>query len=321
MSDTTAKKISLVIPCYNEEEVLPKLFERVEKAADTWKKDWEVICVDDGSKDKTWQLLTAKSKSDPRWKAISFSRNFGHQTAISCGLEAATGDAIVVIDADLQDPPEELHRYINKWEEGYDVVYAIRQKRKESGPKRLAYWLFYRLLSKLITFEIPLDSGDFSIMDRKVVNTLNSMPERNRFVRGLRAWTGFNQIGLAYERHERAAGETKYPFSKLLKLALDGIFSFSTVPLTITSYLGLLISLVALIGMVFTLLQRIFENDFAKIGIGPVPGYATTLVSVLFLGGVQLLFLGIIGHYLSRIYDEVKGRPQWIVKDRIGFEK
>ena len=199
------------------------------------------------------------------------------------------------------------------------MVYAIRQKRKESHPKRLAYWLFYRVLSKLITFEIPLDSGDFSIMDRKVVNVLKAMPERNRFVRGLRAWSGFKQIGLAYERHERAAGETKYPFKKLLKLAFDGIFSFSTVPLTITSYFGLLISSVALLGVMFTFLQRLFESEFSKIGIGPVPGYATTLISVLFLGGVQLISLGIIGHYLSRIYEEVKGRPQWIIKDKVGL--
>lgn len=309
----------MVIPCYNEEEVLPKLFERLSNAAESWKKDWEVICVDDGSKDKTWEILQSKSSTDPRWKAIAFSRNFGHQTAISCGLENAQGDAVIVLDADLQDPPEELHRYISKWEEGYDVVYAVRQKRKESHPKRFAYWLFYRVLSKLITFEIPLDSGDFSIMDRKVVNVLKAMPERNRFVRGLRAWSGFKQIGLAYERHERAAGETKYPFKKLLKLAFDGIFSFSTVPLTITSYFGLLISSVALFGVMFTFLQRLFENEFSKIGIGPVPGYATTLISVLFLGGVQLISLGIIGHYLSRIYEEVKGRPQWIIKDKVGL--
>ncbi len=319
MTENSQKKISLVIPCYNEELVLPKLFDRLTNAAQNWNKDWEVVCVDDGSKDKTWEILNSQSKLDPRWKAISFSRNFGHQTAISCGLEHAFGDAIIVLDADLQDPPEELHRYISKWEEGYDVVYAIRQKRKESAPKRFGYWLFYRLLSKLIDFEIPLDTGDFSIMDKKVVEVLKTMPERNRFVRGLRAWSGFRQIGLEYERHERAAGETKYPFKKLLKLAFDGIFSFSTVPLTITSYFGLGISFVALLGVLFTLLQRVFEHEFSIIGIGPVPGYATTLISVLFLGGVQLISLGIIGHYLSRIYDEVKGRPQWIIKDKTGF--
>lgn len=315
------RKISLVIPCYNEETVLDQLVARVTKSANSWKYDWEVVCVDDGSKDATWQKLVDQNKKDPRWKALSFSRNFGHQTAISCGLSLAQGNAIIVMDADLQDPPEELHRYITKWEEGYDVIYAVRTKRKEAFFKRFAYQSFYRILSKLVDFNIPLDSGDFSLMDRKVVEVLNSMPERNRFVRGLRAWSGFKQIGLEYERAERVAGETKYSFRKLLKLAFDGIFSFSTVPLTLATYLGLIVSGIALLGAIFTLLQKVFSDWFTKIGLGPVPGYPTTLISILFLGGIQLVFLGIIGNYLSRIYDEVKDRPQWIIKEKVGFNK
>ncbi|MFA5776395.1 MAG: glycosyltransferase family 2 protein [Patescibacteria group bacterium] len=314
------KKISIVIPCYNEEEVLDQLFKRVTKSAESWKKEWEAVCVDDGSKDSTWHKLKTQSEKDPRWKALSFSRNFGHQTAISCGLYHAHGDAVIVMDADLQDPPEELHRYISKWEEGYDVVYAIRTKRKEGLFKRLGYKAFYRILSKLVDFNIPLDSGDFSLMDKKVVEVLRNMPERNRFVRGLRAWSGFKQVGLEYERSERLAGETKYPFKKLLKLAFDGVFSFSTIPLTMASYFGLVVSGLALIGAIFTLLQKLFSNSFAKIGLGPVPGYATTLISILFLGGIQLIFLGIIGSYLSRIYDEVKGRPHWIIREKVGLD-
>lgn len=314
------KKISLVIPCYNEQEVLPQLFQRITKSAEAWNKDWEAICIDDGSKDNTWQLLYEKSQKDPRWKAISFSRNFGHQTAVSCGIEYATGDAVIVMDADLQDPPEELSRYIEKWEEGYEVVYAIREKRKENFFKRSAYWLFYRILSKMVDFDIPLDSGDFSLMDKKVADALRSMPERHRFVRGLRAWSGFKQIGLKYERQKRAKGEPKYDFKKLLQLAFDGILSFSSMPLTLASHLGIIVSGVSLLGIVFTFLQRIFKEYFAQLGIAPVPGFATTVISILFLGGVQLIFLGIIGAYLSRIYDEVKGRPKWIIRRQANIE-
>jgi len=313
------KKISVVIPCYNEEAVLDQLFKRVTTSAELWKKDWEVICIDDGSKDSTWHKLKTQSQKDPRWKAFSFSRNFGHQISISCGLNYACGDAVIVMDADLQDPPEELHRFISKWEEGYDVVYAIRTKRKEGLFKRLGYKLFYRILSKLVDFNIALDSGDFSLMDRKVVDVLKNMPERNCFIRGLRAWGGFNQIGLEYERAERSAGKTKYPLKKLLKLAFDGIFSFSTIPLTMASYFGLVVSGLALLGAIFTLLQKLFSGFFESVGLGPVLGYTTTLMCVLFLGGIQLIFLGIIGSYLGRIYDEVKGRPRWVIKDTIGL--
>ncbi|GBD95763.1 MAG TPA: glycosyltransferase [Nitrospirae bacterium] len=312
-------KISVVIPCYNEEEVLPELFSRMEKAAESWGCDWEIICVDDGSDDKTLELLSNQHKTDPRWSVLSFSRNFGHQTAVSAGIFHSSGDAVIIIDADLQDPPEEIERFIQRWQDGYEIVYAVRQHRKEGILKKAAYWTFYRMLSKMIDFELPLDSGDFCIMDRKVIDILNSMPERNRFVRGLRAWSGFKQTGLVYERQTRAAGLSKYDFKKLRRLALDGIISFSTVPLAVASHLGLWITVLSLLGIIFTLSQFIFEDFFNSIGWGPIPGVTTIVISVLFLGGVQLMFLGVLGQYLGRIYDEVKKRPPWIIRQSLGL--
>jgi dolichol-phosphate mannosyltransferase len=319
MTINANKKISIVVPCYNEQEVLPELFRRMTEAAISWGTAWEVICVDDGSNDKTMNLLSSQHKKDPRWSVISFSRNFGHQTAVSAGIFHATGDAVIIIDADLQDPPEEIHRFIEKWQEGYDIVYAVRQHRKEGILKRVSYWTFYRMLSKMIDFELPLDSGDFCIMDRKMVDILNSMPERNRFVRGLRAWSGFKQTGLVYERQTRAAGLAKYDFKKLRRLALDGILSFSTVPLAVAAHLGLWVTGLSFIGIIFTLSQFIFEDFFNAIGWGPIPGVTTIVISVLFLGGVQLIVLGVIGQYLGRIYDEVKKRPRWIIRQSLGL--
>jgi dolichol-phosphate mannosyltransferase len=313
------KKISVVIPCYNEQDVLSELFRRMTDAAESWGLNWEIICVDDGSSDKTWDLLSDQHAKDPRWSVISFSRNFGHQTAVSAGIFHATGDAVIVIDADLQDPPEEIHRFIDKWQEGYDIVYAIRKRRKEGIFKKISYWIFYRILSKMIDFELPLDSGDFCIMDRRIVDILNSMPERNRFVRGLRAWSGFKQIGLVYERQGRAAGLSKYDFKKLRRLALDGIVSFSTVPLSVVAHIGLWITVLSSLGIILHVSQFIFEDFFTSIGWGPVPGVPTIVISVLFLGGVQLTVLGVIGQYLGRIYDEVKQRPRWIIKQSLGL--
>ncbi|MBI4697858.1 MAG: glycosyltransferase family 2 protein [Nitrospirae bacterium] len=311
-------KISVVIPCFNEQEVLPELFLRMQGAAEGWGKDWEIICVDDGSYDNTWNLLCEQHARDPRWIALSFSRNFGHQTAVSAGIFHATGDAVIIVDADLQDPPEEIHRFIGKWQEGYDIVYAIRTHRKEGIFKRLSYWAFYRIMSKMIDFELPLDSGDFCLMDRKIVDILNSLPERNRFVRGLRAWTGFNQTGLIYERQARAAGRAKYNFKKLRRLAIDGVISFSSVPLSLAAHLGLFVSLLSFTGIILLILQRIYESFFESIGLGPKPGFAI-IIAILFLGGVQLIYLGVIGQYLGRIYDEVKRRPQWIIKQSLGL--
>ncbi len=319
MNSRENKKISVVIPCYNEEEVLPELFRQMKEAAESWGCDWEIICVDDGSNDKTLELLSDQHEKDPRWSVLSFSRNFGHQTAVSAGIFHATGYAVIVIDADLQDPPEEMHRFIEKWQEGYDIVYAVRQKRKEGILKKISYWMFYRMLSKMIDFKLPLDSGDFCIMDRKVVDILNSMPERTRFVRGLRAWSGFKQTGLVYERHARAAGDTKYNFKKLRRLALDGIISFSTAPLALAAHIGLWISTLSFLGIIVLVLHYIFADFFKSIGLGLEPGFSIH-VTILFLGGVQLIFLGIIGQYLGRIYDEVKHRPRWIIKQSLGIK-
>ena len=312
-------KVSVVIPCYNEQEVLPDLFQRLTAAADSWKTDWEVICVDDGSRDQTWPMLAAQQAKDPRWRALSFARNFGHQIAVSAGIYHAEGDAVIVIDADLQDPPEELARFLEKWREGFEVVYAIREKRKEGPVKKVCYWVFYRLMSRVVPFELPEDSGDFCLMDRKVVEVLKAMPERNRFVRGLRAWSGFRQTGLRYERQARAAGEAEYNFRRLFRLARDGIFSFSTVPLTLVAQAGMWISLVSFAGILWVLATKIFSDFFSRHGFPPVQGFTTIVILILFLGGIQMMSLGIIGEYIGRIYDEVKCRPHWVIRGSAGI--
>ena len=313
------KKLSIIVPCYDEQDVLPELFARLASVAASWGMDYEVICVDDGSRDRTWEMLKDQNQKDPHWRCLSFARNFGHQTAVSAGLFYAAGDAAVVIDADLEDPPEQIACFVEKWREGYDVIYGIRQKRKVGWFKRLCYWTFYRLMARLVAFEIPLDTGDFCLISRRVLDTINAMPERNRFVRGLRAWSGFRQTGVAYERAARFAGEPKYNFKKLVKLAMDGLFSFSKVPLRVATYLGLSVSAVAFFGVLFTFAQKIFAAEFARIGLAPGAGFPTIVISVLFLGGVQLICLGILGEYIGRIYEEVKGRPLWILRDSAGI--
>ena len=313
-------KITIVIPCYNEQAVLPELFRRLTASARTWECDWDVLCVDDGSSDRSWELLVKQHERDERWRGISLSRNFGHQAALSAGLYHAQGDAVVCLDADLQDAPEVILSLIQKWREGYDVVYGIRRHRKESGVKRMCYWLFYRLLERMARTRIPPDSGDFCLMDRRVVEVLRCMPERNRFVRGLRAWAGFQQVGVEYERSARAAGEVKYTLRKLMRLAMDGIFSFSTVPLTLVSQAGLWISGLALIGIVWTLATKLFSEFFAELGFPPVQGFTTIVICILFLGGIQLLSIGIIGEYLGRVYDEVKRRPPWVIATTAGID-
>ena len=316
-----ANKISVIIPCFNEEAVLPQLFQRLAMVAETWALAYEIICVDDGSRDRTWELLKAQNQRDARWRCLSFARNFGHQVAVSAGLYHATGDAVVIIDADLQDPPEQVWRLIEKWREGFQVVYAVRTKRDDAKLKQFLAWGFYRILSKAVPFDVPADSGDFCLLDRRVVEVLNALPERNRYLRGLRAWSGFRQIGIEFERHARAAGTPQYTFKKSFKLAMDGMFSFSTVPLRLATYLGLAVSLAAFLGALFTLCQKIFAEQFAKLGMTPGPhGIPTLVISTLFLGGVQLICLGILGEYLGRIYDEVKGRPHWIIQDQAGLE-
>jgi polyisoprenyl-phosphate glycosyltransferase len=314
-------KISVIIPCFNEADVLPKLFARVDGAAATWNADYEIICVDDGSRDGTWEILKAQNQKDARWRSLAFARNFGHQVAVSAGLFYATGDAVVIIDADLQDPPEQISRLLEKWREGFQVVYAVRAKREDAKLKQFLAWGFYRLLAKAVPFNVPADAGDFCLLDRRVVAVMNALPERNRYLRGLRAWSGFRQTGVAFERHARAGGAPQYTFKKSFRLAMDGIFSFSTLPLRLATYVGLIVSLAAFLGALFTLLQKIFADEFAKFGFGPGPhGIPTLVISTLFLGGVQLICLGILGEYLGRIYDEVKGRPHWIVQDHAGLE-
>ena len=313
--------ISVVVPCYNESAVLDRLYERLTAAAESWNEPFEIVVVDDGSNMETWGKLNAIHRQDPRWRLVRFSRNFGHQTAVSAGLSYASGDAVLVIDADLQDPPEILHEFLAKWREGYEVVYAVRRNRKESLFKRVCYSAFYRVLSKMSDVAIPLDSGDFCLMDRKVVDLLCSFPEQNRFVRGLRAWTGFRQVGLPYDRHAREAGEPQYTFRGLVKLAVDGVFSFSTAPLRFVTRMGFFISALAMAGTVFSLAQRVFADWFAQIGLRPVPGFATIVISLLFLGGIQLISLGVIGEYIGRIYEQVKQRPLWIVRETWGWEE
>ena len=313
------QKISIIVPCYNEEAVLPKLFTRMSAVAADWGTDYEIICVDDGSRDRTWELLQAQNQKDPRWRGLSFARNFGHQTAVSAGLYHATGDAAVIIDADLQDPPEEIARMLAKWREGHDVVFAVRKKRMDPFIKRTLAWGFYRLLAKMTPFPIPTEAGDFCLLDRKVMAVINSLPERSRYLRGLRTWCGFKQTALEFERGERAAGVPQYTFKKSFKLAMDGLFSFSAMPLRLATYLGLWVSGFAFAGVVFTFLQKIFAEQFAKIGLAPGPGFPTVVISILFLGGVQLICLGILGEYIARIYEEVKGRPLWIIRDRAGI--
>ncbi len=255
----------------------------------------------------------------PRWRCLAFTRNFGHQIAVSAALFHADGDAVVIIDADLQDPPEQVAGLLAKWREGFDVVFAVRKARQDPLGKRLLAWGFYRLISWLSPFPLPTDAGDFCLLDRKVVNVLNALPERNRYLRGLRSWCGFKQGSVEFERAARAAGAPQYTFKRSLKLALDGLFSFSAAPLRLATHLGLLVSSFAFLGAVFTFLQKLFARQFAKIGLEPGPGFPTVVISILFLGGVQLICLGILGEYIGRIYEEVKGRPLWIIRDSCGI--
>jgi len=313
------EKISLVIPCYNEEEVLPSLFGRVGSWMRSLDCKVEVILVDDGSQDRTWMLIEGYTGSNPAWKGVGLSRNFGHQIAVSAGMAEATGDAVCVMDADLQDPPEVLSEFIERWRGGADVVYGLRCQRKDRSLKKALAWFFYRILSKMSKIEIPLDSGDFCLMDRKVVDIMNALPERNRYLRGLRVWCGFRHEAVKFNREARHAGEPCYTFQRSLKLAMDGIFSFSAVPLSVASHLGLWVSITALLGAIFTFFQRMFPDFFGKFGMAPGPGFATIVISILFLGGVQLICLGILGAYLGRIYEEVQGRPQWIVERKVNL--
>jgi dolichol-phosphate mannosyltransferase len=312
-ADGAVPEISVIIPVYNEEDTLGVLIERLVTVLDGFGETFELVFIDDGSHDRSLEMLRDFHAKDARIKCLSLSRNFGHQVAVSCGLDHAAGRAVIVMDGDLQDPPEILPDLVGKWREGYDVVYAVRRKRKENFLKRGAYASFYWLLRKVSYLDIPLDSGDFSLMDRRVVDLLKQMPERNRFVRGLRTWVGLRQTPFIYERGARFAGESKYGLTKLMRLAFDGLISYSFVPLRVVSNLGMLVSLSALGYMIFLIIDRFFGER------GTIEGWTSTVVILLFIGGVQLLSLGIIGEYIGRIFDEVKQRPQYVVGERVGL--
>ncbi len=305
---------SLVIPVYNEEQTLAETCRRVTAVLDTLPEESEIILVDDGSRDGSLSLIRSLHESDHRIRYASLSRNFGHQIAVTAGLNFATGDAVIVLDADLQDPPELIPTLIAKWREGYEVVYAQRTARQREGAaKRMFAYLFYRVLRLLTNEEIPTDTGDFCLMDRKVVDVLNSLPERGRYLRGLRAWVGFRQAAVPFERESRYAGDVKYTFRKSLSLAVTGIISFSRVPLRLATYLGFLVAGFALVMVGLVVYWRIFYPT------APLIGYTIITAAIFFLAAVQLLCLGIVGEYLGRVYDEVKGRPIFTIKEIAGL--
>jgi len=306
---------SIVVPVYNEEDILMEFYNRVTSALNSVKERYEIVFINDGSVDGSLAILKAFHAKDPNVKVVNFSRNFGHQLAITAGMDYSTGNAVIVMDSDLQDPPEVIISLIEKWKEGYDVVYAIREARKgETVFKKLTATFFYRLIVKITNVNIQADVGDFRLIDKKVIDALRTIRERHRFIRGLVSWVGFKQTGITYVRNERFAGETKYPFKKMLKFAIDGITSFSFLPLQLAMYAGVVISLLSFVCGLYILCLRIITGQF-------IPGIAGILVSVLFLGGIQLLFLGLIGEYVGRMYDEIKQRPLYIVQEFLGFNQ
>ena len=313
MNDLRPPLLSLVIPCFNEEEVLAETMKRLKAfCAGVSGMAIELIFVDDGSRDRTREFLRTYAAEDARIRVVGFARNFGHQIAVTAGIDAARGDAVVLIDADLQDPPEVVHQMIAKWREGYDVVYGTRTDRPgESAFKLATARSFYRVLNRLSDVPIPLDTGDFRLMSRAVVDTLKAMPERDRFVRGMVSWVGFKQVALPYRRAERFAGVSKYPLRKMLRFATDGILSFSIKPLQMSITLGLLAAALSMAGIGYALFLRIFTNIW-------VEGWTALMIAVLFIGGVQLICVGILGEYIGRIYNEVKRRPLYVVQELIG---
>ena len=310
------KKISVIIPMYYEEEVVQECYNKMTQVLSNIKDyEYEIICVNDGSKDKTLSILEKIAENDKKVKVISFSRNFGHQCAVTAGLKYVTGDAVVIIDADLQDPPELIPDMLKLWEDGNEVIYGKRKTRKgESKFKLLTAKMFYNTLNALSDVEIPKDTGDFRLVDRKVVDVVNSLPEHNKFLRGLFSWVGFEQKAFEYERKERFAGKTKYPLKKMIKLASDGIISFSTKPLKIVGGLGIITILISLIILIYSLISY-FTGHSAQ------AGWTSLIVTVTLLSGVQLLSLWIISEYIGRIYDDTKKRPQYIIDKKINIEK
>lgn len=303
------QSLSIVIPCYNEQEVLPELSRRLTGVLSELHIPYEIVLVDDGSKDATWSMMQACQMQDLHFKVVRLSRNYGHQTALTCGLDQARGEVVVVMDADLQDPPELLQEMLEKWRQGYDVVYGKRRERRgESVSKRFFAFAFYRVFKRVTGFELPQDTGDFRLMDRRAVNALQALRERHRFIRGMVSWIGYNQTPIYYDRPERFAGTTKYPFRKSLFLAIDAITSFSYAPLRMASYLGVWISFLAFIYILIVIGLKVA-------GIN-TRGYTSQMASMLLLGGVQLIVLGIIGEYVGRIFEQGQSRPLYFV-DRI----
>ena len=309
------KKISLIIPMYYEEEVAEQCYKRVKTVLDGLDNyDYEIICINDGSKDKTLEILERLAKNDSKLFIISFSRNFGHQAAVTAGLRNVTGDAIVIIDADLQDPPELIPDMLKLWEQGNEVIYGKRKTREgESHFKLFTAKMFYKILNSLSDVEIPKDTGDFRLVDRKVVDTINKLPEHNKFLRGLFSWVGYNQKEFDYERQERFAGKTKYPLKKMLKLAADGIISFSTKPLKILGMVGIFCVIISVLLIIYALVSYFFKlNQLSA-------GWTSIMIAVTFFAGVQLISIWILSEYIARIYDESRGRPEYIIKDKINF--
>jgi dolichol-phosphate mannosyltransferase len=304
---------SVILPVYNEEGTLQILYERLTKVMRGVSQNYEIVFVDDNSKDNSFDIISEFNKNDPKVKVVRFSRNFGHQAAITAGLDHARGDAVIMMDADLQDPPEVITQMVEKYKEGYDVVYAKREKRKgESIFKLWTASIFYRLINYMTDVDIPLDTGDFRLISRKVVDSLKSINEKNRFLRGLITWVGYRQIGVNYIRDSRYAGETKFTVKKMMRFAIDGISSFSHVPLKIATLMGFVVSFIS-----FLLVLGVF---YFRLTHEPAPGWASIMVTITFIGGIQLIAIGIIGEYLGRIYDEVKNRPLYLLERTIGIE-
>ena len=307
--------LSLVLPIYNEEEVIPELHTRLQEFLKELELDAEVLFVNDGSKDKSMELLRGIAKDEPRYKILSFARNFGHQTAITAGVDYARGKAVVVMDADLQDPPSVVLKMVAKWKKGYDVVYAKRRSRAgESFFKLFTAKIFYRVFAAMIPIEVPLDTGDFRLMSRRVVIALRELRETHRFVRGMVSWVGFRQTAVLYDRPGRFAGETKYPLRKMLRFAADGITSFSVLPLRFATYLGMVISAMSVLYAIWAIIAH-FALDMT------LPGWTATVVLISLLSAVQLLMIGILGEYIGRIYEEVKRRPLYVIGDRVNLPR
>jgi polyisoprenyl-phosphate glycosyltransferase len=312
--EAMSPKYSFVIPLYNEEATIPELYRRLDSVINQMDGSVELVLVNDGSCDRSLELLRHLHQADPRVCYLSLARNFGHQVAVTAGLNFSRGQAVVVLDADLQDPPELILALAQKWQQGYQVVYAQRtQRRREGWFKRYTAFAFYRLLKHLADVDIPIDTGDFCLMDRCVVDVLNAMPERNRYIRGLRSWIGFSQTAVPFDREPRFAGEVKYTFNQSLKLAINGLVSFSKIPLRLSTYMGLLAAAIALLMAVLVLYWRLTAP------VSPLTGLTTIVVALFFLGAVQLVSVGILGEYIGHIYEEVKGRPLYTIGEVAGF--